>query len=69
MTATFLKVKESVELGQRVRLLSYGPTFRPITIGQPFKREQRIKKGPYILPNKKIFDLENKDSPDKQMWM
>jgi len=25
--------------------------------------------GPYILLNNKIFDLENKDSPGKQMWM
>jgi len=31
----------SVELGQHERLLSYGPAFRPITVGQPLKGSRK----------------------------
>jgi len=49
MTATFLKVKESVELGQHERLLSYGSAFRPITVGQPLKGNRNKKGGLHPL--------------------
>jgi len=42
---------------------------RPTYKGNPLIFRAENIKGPYILPNKKIFDLENKDSPVKQMWM
>jgi len=37
----------SVELGQPGRLLSYGPAFRPNTVGQPTNFRAEIKRGPY----------------------
>jgi len=54
-------------------VLSTGPALRPTYQDNPLKyragRNGSIFIGPYILPNKKIFDPENKDSPSKQMWM
>jgi len=57
-------VKESVELGQHERLLSYGPTFRPITVGQPLKgsRKKRGLTGTKCSILKKIRTKSNKNN-------
>jgi len=36
-------------------------------MGQPFKEKAQEKSGSYILPNKKIFDLENENLPSEEM--
>ena len=52
----------SIDLGA---LVPYGPTLGPTRLGQSFKIRAEKVSGPYILPNNKIFDLENENSPSK----